>query len=166
MKQIKVGRNNVAIVDDSDYIFLNQFKWSLAKKGKYIKRNSDGKYMHRIIMDAQTGTQVDHINGDAFDNQRSNLRLATQQQNRHNHKKKENTKNKYIGVSVNKNGTYSSRIRINKISKQLGVFKSEIAAGYAYYKEANNLSSFIRYNDFDGYTIDQLEELLISDRIQ
>jgi hypothetical protein len=48
------------------------------KKGKpYIR-------LHRVIMDAPNGLDVDHINGDKLDNCKSNLRLLTRGQNNQN----------------------------------------------------------------------------------
>lgn len=41
--------------------------------------------MHRVIVDAPDGLQVDHVNGDRLDNRRANLRLVTQAQNSQNH---------------------------------------------------------------------------------
>ena len=165
MKEIIV-KNKKVLVDDSDYYNLIQYKWVLVKNGKYVAESKTRKYMHRIIMNAPKGSQVDHINGNPFDNQRCNLRFATQTQNRHNRIKKSGTKNNYVGVTLTKSGNYESRIRREGKSKQLGMYKSEVAAGYAYYKEAMTNSSFTKVTDFPGYTIEQLEELLIIDRIK
>ena len=49
----------------------------LKKKVKYI-------YLHRFLLDAPDGVEVDHINGDPSDNTRRNLRLCTRQQNAQN----------------------------------------------------------------------------------
>ena len=165
MKEIIV-KNKKVLVDDSDYYNLIQYKWVLVKNGKYVAESKTRMYMHRIIMNAPKGIQVIHVNGNPFDNQKSNLRFATQTQNRHNRVKDSGTKNNYVGVTLTKSGNYESRIRRDGKSKQLGMYKSEVAAGYAYYKEAMTNSSFTKVTDFPGYTIEQLEELLIIDRIK
>lgn len=41
----------------------------------------DSTPLHRWLLDAPEGMDVDHKNGDGFDNRRSNLRLATRSQN-------------------------------------------------------------------------------------
>lgn len=91
MKEIPLTQGKVALVDDEDFELLNQLNW-YAYKNKtgnyYAVRNysaEKGKrkiiLMHREIMDAPKGIQVDHRNGDGLYNQKENLRLATHQQN-------------------------------------------------------------------------------------
>lgn len=45
------------------------------------------KYIHRLILNAQKGQEVDHINHNTLDNRRCNLRLVTHKENRLNNKK-------------------------------------------------------------------------------
>ena len=42
------------------------------------------QYLHRLIVNAPSGYEVDHINGDRLDNRRANLRLVTRSQNEQN----------------------------------------------------------------------------------
>ena len=58
------------------YIIAN--KWS-AERGKQISVR-----MHRLIVNAPPGIDVDHIDGCGTNNQRNNLRLATNPQNQQN----------------------------------------------------------------------------------
>lgn len=85
MKKIKLSQNKYALVDDGDYDYLNEWKWSfsdMAYGGKaYRKEGTKGIYMHRQIMEAPTTLEVDHINHNTLDNRRANLRLATRSQN-------------------------------------------------------------------------------------
>ena len=69
MKTIELTRGKVAIVDDADFEYLNQWNWyaSKAKKGFYAQHTQGifpfkkCVYMHRLIMKAPDGFDVDHI---------------------------------------------------------------------------------------------------------
>jgi len=81
-----------AIIDDNDFQWLSQYRWSVAggakKDGYYAAYRGDNElaYMHRLIMDAPAGVEVDHINRNRLDNRRSNLRLCDSHQNKLNTK--------------------------------------------------------------------------------
>lgn len=88
--EIQLTQGQVALVDDADYEWLSQFKWTAAKcnrKGptKFRAVRGGGRRslvkrisMHQQIMEAPKGLTVDHINGDPLDSRRSNLRICTQ----------------------------------------------------------------------------------------
>jgi HNH endonuclease len=87
--QIELYGGRCALIDEEDIALTSQYKWLF--DGRYvtaIAKNADGKpstiYLHRIIMSAPKGIEVDHINFDKLDNQRSNLRFATRSQNEQN----------------------------------------------------------------------------------
>lgn len=82
----------VTLVDDEDAHMVQTARWCAHKNGKnkqkvYVqgKVRVDGRlvnvYLHRWLLDAPSGMDVDHINGDPLDNRRNNLRLATRAQN-------------------------------------------------------------------------------------
>lgn len=94
MKTIALTNGGEVIVDDADYDWLSSMKWwKIVKRGKaydgaYVFRchkGEDGKqrplYMHRLIMKAPRGMQVDHLNWNGLDNRRENLRLCTPREN-------------------------------------------------------------------------------------
>lgn len=91
MKYIPLTKKKFAIVDDEDFDELSKYKW--LSIGRYAARatyvTGDGKqtwvYMHKTIMEAPNGMEVDHINHNTLDNRRCNLRVATHQQNSFNH---------------------------------------------------------------------------------
>lgn len=103
MTNIKLSKGKFALVDDSDYEWLNAWKWHIAR-GKYAGRiikqgdKSQCVYMHRFIMDAPKGLVVDHINGDPLDNRRTNLRVCTQSDNLSNQRLSRRNTSGYKGV--------------------------------------------------------------------
>lgn len=100
-------------------------------------RRDDGTYrsahLHRDILDAPKGIDVDHINGDGLDNRRCNIRLATRTENNANRRLSTNTASRYKGVHWDRD-TLSWRAQINCAGKRhhLGRFSSEDDAGLAY----------------------------------
>lgn len=155
MKLIKLGSKKYpglfAKVDDGDFEWLNQFKWSVCKrknsfyavKGIMINGKADCVLMHRYILLMQKSKKdVDHKNGDGLDNQRHNLRMATRSQNNCNRKRKNRTNptSKYLGVYLytSQNGKYTYWIATCRENgkKKVIVCKTEIEAASAYNKMA------------------------------
>ena len=82
MKKIKLTKGKFALVDDSDFEWINQWHWYLSDKG-YAIREFKGKpiNMHRLINNTPKGLETDHINRNRIDNRRENLRTVTKSQN-------------------------------------------------------------------------------------
>ena len=125
MKEIKLTQGQVALVDDEDFERLNQYKWCIAFNGSnwYAARtvsigngNQKKVLMHREIMNAPKGVQVDHKNGDGLFNCKENLRFCTNQQNQFNQKNaRKNNKLGIKGTSWNKKlKKFRARIGINR----------------------------------------------------
>jgi len=141
-RRIYLGENEWTLVEPLDYYRLKNLNWYLGGNGKefYAYRNVKAGPkktkmvgMHREIMNAPAHLLVDHRNGVPLDNRRSNLRLATQSQNRQNRRKRENTTSRYIGVCFDKQtGKWKARIKTNGREICLGRFDSEIEAALAY----------------------------------
>lgn len=128
---LPLSRGAQTIVDAADAAGLVGTKWSLhgTKTGRYASRwtRSGMVLLHRVLMAAPKGVQVDHINGDGLDNRRSNLRLATSRQNLVN--RPSWGKSGYRGVSLHDCG----RWRAECDGRYLGLYDTaeEAAAAYA-----------------------------------
>lgn len=136
MKEIKLTQDKVALVDDEDYDYLMQWKWHILNQthSSYAVRNEiiNGKRqsirMHRIIMNTPKGVEVDHVDRNGLNNQKSNLRNCTSTQNKCNSQYKL-PKSGFIGVHTHKNGHIMAYISVKNKQIHLGCFKTiELAA--------------------------------------
>lgn len=144
----KKAAGRLALVDDADYELVSQYRWHVNQQPSRpghlirvayaqtnIRRPGSRRYttisMHKLIMGCPG---VDHRNGDGLDNQRSNLRVATQAQNAAN--RRASGASCFLGVSVH-NGQYGrggwrAWIRVDGRNRYLGLFADEEAAARAY----------------------------------
>jgi hypothetical protein len=144
VKQIQLTKGLVALVDDEDYERLSSFKWKAHHRyaARNVRRN--GKFltimMHREILKAPSGMDVDHINGDRLDNRRSNLRLATRSQNTRNRKGNKNSISGYKGVGWHARcRKWQAAIKTDDKQLYLGLFDAPEDAARAYDAAARNL---------------------------
>lgn len=155
MKTIPLTRGCVAIVDDEDYEFLAQWKWYALKQpntyyaARDIRVNGKKKtvWMHRLINNTPDGFLTDHKNGDGLDNQKTNLRTATHQQNMFNSARHKKWSSKYRGVSWHiLNKRWVAQITVNRCHMNLGSFTTEEAARDAYIAKRDEMrpGQFIR----------------------
>lgn len=148
MKEIKLTQGKVALVDDEDFEYLNQFKWyankSYTTETYYAERTAiiSGKKinirMHRVILGIKNGKiRVDHKDRNGLNNQKENIRTCNASENGGNRKASKNSTSKYLGVSWDKNRQkWRSTIMKNRKQIPLGRFDSEIDAAIAYNLEA------------------------------
>lgn len=128
MKAIPLTKNKAAIVDDADFDYLSQWKWTTSTQGyAYRKEKSTidparpNVHLHRVVMDCPAGMVVDHINGNPLDNRRSNLRVCTQSTNLHNSRLAKNNKSGYQGVFWDKSsGKWVATLTVRGRSYRLG----------------------------------------------
>lgn len=138
MKEIQLTRGLVALVDDEDFEYLNQFKWYAAKDHNtfYAARNGYKDHKQFKIMmhwDIMGSKMIDHMDRDGLNCQRLNMRKCNHSQNRINSIKQSNTSSKYKGVSWDKHAKmWNVRICIDKKRKNLGYFKDETKAAICY----------------------------------
>jgi hypothetical protein len=126
-----------AFIDDGDADVVAPFKWCAANiDGRLVcMANINGKtaYMHRLIMRPPVGMVVDHINGNAMDNRRSNLRVCHGGQNARNRRVGVNNTTGYKGVTWTKShNLYMAKIGHMRGRKFLGYYKCPLLAANAY----------------------------------
>ncbi len=139
------------LLDAEDYEIQNQYTWSIDTsrpdgKPRVMRHDvlPDGKrrvhLLHRDILNAPHGMEVDHINGNQLDERRCNIRLCTHAENMRNRQKFRNCSSQYKGVSMDKNSnTWIAHIQVNGVQKYLGGFTTEIDAAKAYNEAAKAL---------------------------
>jgi hypothetical protein len=142
MKAIPLTQGLATFVDDDDYEKVKSFKWHLTENGRvrYARRQwrENGVcfkiYLHRLLLDAPKGMEVDHIDGDGLNNRRCNLRLCThaQQAQAFQGKRLEKT-SKYRGVSwVTRDKRWTVHLQHNQQQIYLGYFTNEVLAAHVH----------------------------------
>ena len=101
--------------------------------------------MHRFIMNATKGMEVDHIDHNGLNNQKSNLRNCTKKENTRN--RRAYGKSQYRGVDFHK-GQMRARIGCNGQSIHIGYFKTEKEAALVYDLKAKELFGDFAYLNF------------------
>lgn len=147
MRTIPLGgalaAGRVALVDDEDYELVSRHSWCVwvrrqpgKNSGPYAVTGipAGGTFrnirMHKLI----TGwPQTDHKDHDGLNNQRSNLRPATQSQNQGNQRPQAGRSSRYKGVGwLTGQRKWRAYIKIDGKSIHLGLFTSEEDAARAY----------------------------------
>lgn len=153
MKYLETGRTRSdakrkwqVMVDDEDYEWLNQYNWRANHDGTVLGWMGTSKdkqrpiLIHRLILNAPEHLEVDHIDGNRLNNQRSNLRLATSSQNKMNRGPRKDNTSGYKGVSWHSQRLkWTARVKAGQKYIHLGLFDSKEAAALAYNSAARLL---------------------------
>lgn len=171
MKEINLTKGYKTIIDDDDYARVSCLKWCASETGSghvYARTSINKKTtsMHRFIMGLQRGDQreVDHVDGDTLNNQRSNLRICTRAQNSANTKKSGGCASPFKGVQRGMSG-WQVAICANGEKHYFGEHATQIAAAAIYNREARRLfGEFAKVNNLPCENevlaiIDQVQEL-------
>jgi hypothetical protein len=126
-----------AIIDAKDVDIVCKFNWMAYEKKNtvYAVRNDpEGTALirlHRLIMNAPKGLEVDHIDRNGLNNTRENLRICDRCQNMRNVGPRDSKGTK--GISWHKRtGKWQARIVAGGAQIYLGVYETEQMAQNAY----------------------------------
>lgn len=146
------GKGLFALVDDEDYERILRVKmawhWNCGGAASALPLPARGQYlMHRVVMNAQPGQWVDHINGNRLDNRKQNLRFATPTENQRNRKPTHNKAAR--GVRFNsRDGLWKASIQVDRKEISLGQWSTEAQAQRARAcAELFYFAEFARVND-------------------
>ncbi len=108
MKEIKLKRGEVALVDDEDFDRLVQLKWHCGSGGYAVHRvwPSGLILMHRFILNSPKGMVTDHIDRNRLNNQKNNLRVCHQTNNARNRNPDRGHSSLFKGVSIHSTRGY------------------------------------------------------------
>jgi hypothetical protein len=159
MKEIKLSRGKVAIVDDAYHEpLLKMGTWYCSAQGYAVcDIRREGKrtclMMHREVLrlaGLPLGKHVDHCNGQRLDNQLANLRSATPAQNLANQWLRKDSSTGFKGVSTTASGRYRAYIATAGRQRYLGTFDTPVEAARAYNAAAvAQWGEFARPNETD-----------------
>jgi hypothetical protein len=136
MKLLPLSRGLFAEVDDADFTVLSGFTWFAVGKAPhvYARRNirkADGTRgvlaLSRHITGAPPGMVVDHKDRDTLNNQRGNLRVCTQSENRANSRNRS-------GKVLPKGVRFDGKKYVVVVSIQIGKFDTVAGAVAAFEK--------------------------------
>lgn len=154
---IPLSKGRHAIIDNESFDIVCKYRWHANefRKGQFRavaatsrKNGRKSIYMHRLLMGiTDSSIQVDHIDGDMLNNVLSNLRVATNQQNKYNTKKPSNNSSGFKGVSFSKCANkWHAYISAENKRFHLGLFLTPEEAHAAYCSAAKKLhGEFARF---------------------
>lgn len=135
--RIPLNKGLEAVVAIADLPKVEGFNWRVVWNGytHYAVRTELGKsiLMHREIMEAPSGVEVDHVDRDGLNNRRDNLRLATRSQNCVNRGLAKNNTSGFVGIVWHKQSSkWNARIKVDGVRRSLGYYHTKEEASAAY----------------------------------
>lgn len=164
MKEIPLTQGKVALVDDSDYERLIQWKWCVVKADRNFyaahsirisRKKTQMLFMHRVILNAKRGDVTDHRDGNGLNNTRENIRLGTQLANMRSFRRKA------AGKSSRFRGVHWSNTRNVWIASVVFTVKGKPIQKYRrqFHSEEEAARAFNRAATALGYEIQALNKV-------
>ena len=146
---ITLTKGYTAVIDATDVAMVAGRHWT-AKESRdprsgiinsvYAATGVATLRLHRLLMCAPDGYEVDHIDGDGLNNRRINLRVVTKSQNLQNRRPNRKSASGVKGVTWHKRlGKWQASIMANKTAHYLGYFENLEDAAAAYAKASAEL---------------------------
>lgn len=154
---IPLSQGKAAVIDDGDASLVSGYRWYAvrghetwyAQAHTYRGGRQQTVILHRLLMSPPIDKFVDHRDGDGLTNSRSNLRLATNQQNQFNQHTKRGS-SRFKGVRFcprHTNRPWEARICVDRRQRSLGSYAAEEEAAHAYDAAARAIhGEFARLN--------------------
>lgn len=150
VRRIPLGKGLFATVDAVDYDQLSKYRWRAIRHGRNVyaatRKNGRTVYMHRMLMRPRKGYVVDHIDGNALNNRRCNLRVCTPAQNLANKAPRGGT-SQFVGVYRYRDKWVAHVVCRGK-HYYVGTFTDEVAAAKARDRKAYELHGQYAYLNF------------------
>lgn len=129
----------VAVISPEDSILTVTPGLHIARDGRPRVVSVDRKLgimrcvlFHRMVVDAPSGVEVDHVDGDVLDLRRSKLRICSRSQNSANRRRPATANSPYRGIYQLPSGRWAAVIKLLQQSHHLGVFDTAKIAAAAY----------------------------------
>lgn len=142
--EILLTQGKVAVINAADWQIVAPYSWVANQvDGRWYAVSRDGgghTLMHRLIVGAASGLDVDHWDRDGLNNRRHNLREATRSQNMANVPIRAGNKSGYKGVSWHSGAKkWRATIKQNYRQVHLGFYADASDAARAYDAKAIEL---------------------------
>ena len=162
--KLPVTRSRHTIVDDDIAEKLKAKKLFGIDRKRYVGFSSKGKIvrLHRFVMGNPEGLEVDHVNGDKYNNTRENLRACTSSENSLNIRKETTASSGYRNVAkYTKFDRYFIQMRVNKKQMYFFTLRSRHIAGiFSDQILIRNVGPFVKKNFPEKITCSCLAEFL------
>lgn len=145
-RRVRLSDGSYCLISASDFPLVKGTKWHRTPGG-YVRGGefNNYKFMHRVILQAEPGQHVDHINKNGLDNRRENIRLCSTIQNLacgRGHRNKASRLPKGVFRSGNR---YRSSISIDNERIHLGYYERASDAEFVF-----NAIKFLAFAEFSG----------------